>query len=86
MENSKVYSMEESQESRQHINILEMKEAFLAIHSFLTTQAKMPQHIGLQMDNSTAVAYVNKRGGTRSSTLAALAVEIWNFVNRKEYG
>ena len=65
------------QESRQHINILEMKAALLAIQSFLTTQVTMPQHIGLQMDNSTAVAYVNKRGGTRSSTLAALAAEIW---------
>jgi hypothetical protein len=72
------------QESRQHINILEMRVALLAIQSFLTTQVKMPQHIGLQMDNSTAVAYVNKRGGTRSSTLAALAVEIWNACQQKE--
>ena len=71
------------QESRQHINILEMKAALLAIQSFLTTQVKMPQHIGLQMDNSIAVAYVNKRGGTRSSALAALAVEIWNVCQQK---
>ena len=53
------------------------------LQSFLTTQVKMPQHIGLQMDNSTAVAYVNKRGRTRSSTLAALAVEIWNVCQQK---
>jgi hypothetical protein len=52
-----------------------MKAALLAIQSFLTTQVKMPQHIGLQMDNSTAVAYVNKRGGTRSSTLERLSTE-----------
>jgi hypothetical protein len=60
-----------------------MRAALLAIQSFLTTQVRMPQHIGLQMDNSTAVAYVNKRGGTRSSTLAALAVEIWNVCQQK---
>ena len=29
------------------------------------------------MDNCTAVAYVNKRCGTKSSTLAELAVELW---------
>lgn len=28
------------------------------------------------MDNSTAVAYINKRGETRSSILAALAIEV----------
>ena len=71
------------QESRQHINILEMKAALLAIQSFLKTQVKMPQHIALQMDNSTAVAYVNKRGGTRSSTLAALAIEVWNVCQKR---
>ena len=50
---------------------------------FSDDTGKMPQHIGLQMDNSTAVAYVNKRGGTRSSTLAALAVEISNACQQK---
>ena len=65
------------QESKNHINVLELKAALTAIKSFLCTQPRKPQHINLQMDNSTAVAYVNKRGGTKSSTLAELAVEIW---------
>ncbi|XP_022806778.1 uncharacterized protein LOC111343852 [Stylophora pistillata] len=71
------------QESRQHINILELRAALLGIRSFLMSQVKIPQHIALQMDNSTAVAYVNKRGGTRSSTLAALAVAFWNVCQQK---
>ena len=49
----------------------------MAIKSFLRTQPLKPQHISLQMGNSTAVAYVNKEGGTKSSTLAELVVEIW---------
>ena len=65
------------QESRNHINVLELKAALLAIKSFLRTQARKAQHINLQMDNPTAVAYVKKRGGTKSSTLAELAVELW---------
>lgn len=39
----------------------------------------MPQHLKILMDNSTAVAYINKKGGTRSSQLAALALEIWAY-------
>ena len=72
-----------SDESRQHINIFELKIAFLAIQSFLKPLRKMPQHVGLQMNNSAAVSYVNKRGGTRPSTLAPLAVEIWNICQQK---
>ena len=45
--------------------------------ALLRTQTRKPQHTNLQMDNSTAVAYVNKRGRTKSSTLAELAVELW---------
>ena len=51
------------QESRKHINVLELKAAVLAIKSFLRTQPWKPLHINLQMDNSIADAYVNKRGG-----------------------
>lgn len=69
----------EVSESRAHINVLELKAALLALRSFVRTQRKCPVHIELLMDNSTAVAYLNKRGGTKSSTLAQLAVEIWTF-------
>ena len=33
----------------------------------------------LQMDNTTAVAYINKRGGTKSDQLTQLALEIWKL-------
>jgi hypothetical protein len=38
-----------------------------------------PRYIQVLMDNSTAVSYINKRGGRHSPTLAHLALEIWNF-------
>ena len=34
----------------------------------------------LQMDNTTAVAYVNKRGGTRSRSLSLQATDLWAVV------
>lgn len=61
-----------SSEAMLHINYLELKAALLAIQSFDKGQAQMPRHLRLLMDNSTAVAYINKNGGTRSSLLTAL--------------
>ena len=36
-------------------------------------------HILLQMDNSTAVANINKRGGTKSNQLTQIALDMWNL-------
>ncbi|PFX18469.1 Gag-Pol polyprotein [Stylophora pistillata] len=66
-------------ESREHINVLELKAALLALQSFLGKGIKDPLHIELLMDNSTAVAYLNKRESTKSPTLAQLALEIWTL-------
>ena len=77
------------EEQGQHINYLELKVAFLALRSFLgqggpaTTRCwdqHPPRHILLEMDNTTAVAYVNRRGGTQSPTLSLLALDLWSFL------
>ena len=36
-------------------------------------------HIHLKMDNSTAVFYVNRMGGTRSPVLSNLAIQLWQW-------
>ena len=60
------------EEAEQHINCLEIKAAILALKAFLRvgiqppTQSldhHTPRHILLEMDNTTATAYVNRRGG-----------------------
>ncbi|KAI8519760.1 hypothetical protein Bbelb_030170 [Branchiostoma belcheri] len=63
-------------EARMHINWLELKAAFLALRSFVSADT---QHVLLRLDNTTAVAYVNHMGGTRSPDLAALALEMWSW-------
>ena len=40
----------------------------------------------LLIDNTTAVAYINRKGGTRSPQLATLGMKIWNTVYPARYG
>ena len=58
-----------SQESIQHINLLELKAAFLVLKTFPL----------LTLDNSMAVPYLNNKGGTHSVPLMSLALEIWTW-------
>lgn len=60
-----------------HINCLEMKAALLALQTFAS--AKQNIHILLLLDNSSAIAYINHKGGTHSKVLSDLALEIWEW-------
>ena len=64
-------------ERAQHINVLELKAAFLALKSFLKNQSH--KVVCLRMDNTTAVAHVNNKGGTHSPCLLALTLELWQW-------
>lgn len=64
-------------ERAMHINYRELLAAFLALKSFLRNARDV--HILFQCDNSTAVAYLNKQGGTASRDLCSLAVSIWEW-------
>ena len=70
------------EESQQHINALELKAAYLAIQAFTRNRKLPPANIHLRIDNTTAVAYINKRGGggTHSPSLSAIALELWSHV------
>ena len=58
-----------------HINCLELLAATLAVQTF--AKGKSGIFILLQIDNSTAVAYINRRGGTVSPKLSQLAKDLW---------
>ena len=64
-------------EATAHINILELKAAFFALKSFAGEESNA--HVQLQIDNTTAVSYVNNMGGTQSPELNALALDIWEW-------
>ena len=67
-----------SQESIQHINLLELKAAFLGLKTFLKNQSH--KVVLVTLDNSMAVAYLNNKGGTHSVPLMSLTLEIGHDV------
>ena len=72
------------QERQLHINQLELLAALFAVRAFMRDRTE--EVISLLMDNSTAVAYVNHLGGTRSRPLALLAAQLWEWcLERKSF-
>ena len=63
-------------EAQFHINYLELLAAFLALKTFANNQKGL---ILLKMDNVSAVTYINQKGGTHSTQLCNLALEIWEW-------
>ena len=65
------------QESALHINVLELKATFLAVQAFLKNQSNLA--VKLHLDNTTAVTYINNQGGTRSTSLTSLTLQLWKW-------
>ena len=63
-----------SDETDIHINILEMKAAFLALQHFFYHLQNI--HVRLFLDNTVAIKYLNKMGG-RKKCLNNLTKDIW---------
>ena len=57
-------------EKHLHINLLEMKAAFLALQ--FSKKICQNNQVLIASDNTSVVAYINKQGGTRSAELCAL--------------
>ena len=69
------------QERLLHINCLELLAATLGIQTF--SKDKSGIMILLKMDNTTAVAYINRRGGTVSPALSDLARDLWLWCTKR---
>ena len=66
-------------ERQAHINLLELKVAYFVIQSYMNIRSLTGINFLLQMDNSTAVANINKRGGTKSNQVTQIDLHIWNL-------
>ena len=69
-------------ESTSHINTLELQAALFALKSFCKEAIK--GHVQLLIDNTTAVAYNNNFGGSKSPELNSLAQEIWDWCIQRQ--
>lgn len=74
---SKFHGWWSNEELLHHINLLELKAAFLALKCF--TKNKRDIAVLLRIDNTTAIAYINKMGGIRLPKLAKQAKEFWQW-------
>lgn len=67
-----------SREERQsYINILELKAAFFGLKCF--AEQLKNSDILLRSDNTTAITYINRMGGTRSRNLSSAARRLWDW-------
>ena len=64
-------------EAYNHINYLELLAALYALQAFVPNLRDV--HVRLKLDNSTAVAYVNKMGGIKSPSLNSLSRTLWEW-------
>jgi hypothetical protein len=66
------------EESKFHINYLELKAILLCISTFLSSLKDCS--LKILSDNITAVSYVNKLGGTHSEKLCNLSLQLWKML------
>lgn len=76
-ENKRSHGFWNTRERESHINFLELTAAFFALKCFATQLQKCD--ILLRMDNTTAIAYINRMGGTRVKNLSNLSRSIWDW-------
>jgi hypothetical protein len=69
-------------DTNRHINELELLSAFNGIKCFASSAHRSTVEINI--DNTTAVAYINKKGGTRSSPLYSIVIEINTWCVERE--
>ena len=64
-------------ESKLHINVLELKAVLFTLQSLCAKNSGV--HIRSRIDNTTAVAYINNMGGTKSLVCNQISKEIWDW-------
>ena len=65
-----------------HINVLELKAVYLGLLTFTTN--RKPSHIHFQIDNTCAIAYLLKMGGTQNRCMTDIAKKIWEYLLQYE--
>lgn len=68
-------------EAQYHINYLELLAAWLTLQTFCADMNSV--HVQLQLDNTTAVAYVNGQGG-KKKLCNTLASQVWEWCRERD--
>ena len=70
-----------SEQKNLHINVLKLKAVTFAVQAF--TKDKRDCHVHLRVDNTTAVAQINKMDGTWSRDLLLVAKDLWQYCTKR---
>lgn len=79
--NKKSHGWWNSEEKKEHINWLELKAAFYGLKCF--AENLKSAEILLRVDNTTAIAYINKMGSVKYQKLSKLCKEMWQWCERR---
>ena len=66
-----------------HIKVLKMMAIKFALLSYMPF-CNRKKHIRVMSDNTTAISYINKQGGTHNIYLNDLAVELWEICKQRD--
>ena len=75
--NERIHGFWSTKERTYHINLLEILAAFFGLKSFVKDMKNC--NILLRCDNTTAITYINKMGGTLSKDLNIASKQIWKW-------
>lgn len=78
----KVHGWWNYDQQKLHINYLELLAAFYGLKCFAKNLNSC--EILLHIDNTTAIAYINRMGGIRFPKLTALCKEIWKWCEKRK--
>ena len=71
-----------AEEAENSINALELQAGFFALKTYASTMKSL--HVRLMMDNTTAVACVNKMGTSHSPICNNITQNIWKFCQERD--
>lgn len=80
--NRKCHGFWSESEKGNSINFLELMAAFFGLNCFAKNHRKC--QILLRIDNTTAIAYINRMGGVQYKDLSQLAKEIWKWCEERD--
>ena len=73
-----------TQQSKLHINVLELKAVLLALKTFVPQLSLQQRIIQVASDNTTVSAYINKQGDTRFWDMFALTWHLFVFCHKNK--
>ena len=79
--NEKIHGFWTIAETQHSINYLELLAIFLALKSF--PHSKRNCEILIRVDNTTALSYINKMGGSRYEKYNQLTAKIWKWAEKR---